>query len=449
ETSPRVVMSEKERLEATSLLSDAALMDRVRADLGELGVVGETTNLLVCYLATISRLCERPFGVLVQSSSAAGKSTLIDAVCSLVPPEDLVTFSAITSQALYYLGNGELSRKVLSIAEEQGAARAAYALKLLVSEGRLSIASTGKDRSTGRLATANYEVAGPVALVMTTTATDIDPELENRLIVLGVDENRSQTQAILDAQRRGATLGGLVARSARDDVRRRHANAQRLLVPFPVVIPDVTGEFPATATRHRRDHAKLLSIIAAVTMLHQFQREHHSVDVGDAVVTYLQATDDDVATGLELARLVLVRDHEHLAPQSARLLQAVIAHTAARAELLGFHPFEVGVTRRELRGLLGWSDTQVRAATDRLVALEYLVVTGGGRGRCRTYNYVDEVGAVRVTNAPVRGHRGRTSRAVSVGRTDEFVEFVRFGDHDTTPEVFDASYTKETSELLR
>jgi hypothetical protein len=34
---------------------------------------------------------------------------------------------------------------VLAVAEEQGAARASYALKLLVSEGRLSIASTGKD----------------------------------------------------------------------------------------------------------------------------------------------------------------------------------------------------------------------------------------------------------------------------------------------------------------
>jgi uncharacterized protein YPO0396 len=49
-------------------------------------VVGEETNLLVCYLATLSRKCERPFGVLAQSSSAGGKSTLVDAVTALVPP---------------------------------------------------------------------------------------------------------------------------------------------------------------------------------------------------------------------------------------------------------------------------------------------------------------------------------------------------------------------------
>jgi len=194
---PTPVMTDAERDDAMAWLTSPDLIGRLGADLAALGVVGEQTNLVVCYLATISRLCERPFGVVVQSSSAAGKSTLTDAVCSLVPSEDLVSLSAITSQALYYLGGGDLSRKVLAVAEEQGAARASYALKLLVSEGRLSIASTGKDRSTGRLATASYEIAGPVALVMTTTATDIDPELENRLVVLGVDEDASQTQAIL------------------------------------------------------------------------------------------------------------------------------------------------------------------------------------------------------------------------------------------------------------
>lgn len=95
----------------------------------------------------------------------------------------------------------------------------------MVTEGRLSIASTGKDTVTGKLRTRSYDVAGPVALVLTTTATDIDPELANRLIVLGVDEDRAQTRAILAAQRRSATLDGLVARVAREKVIARHRNS--------------------------------------------------------------------------------------------------------------------------------------------------------------------------------------------------------------------------------
>jgi hypothetical protein len=425
---PTPTMSEQERAEAMAWLSDPELLERLGADLSALGVVGEQTNLLVCYLATISRLCERPFGVLVQSSSAAGKSTLSDAVCSLVPGEDLVSLSAITSQALYYLGGGDLSHKVLAVAEEQGASRASYALKLLVSEGRLAIASTGKDKSSGRLSTTSYEITGPIALVMTTTSTDIDPELENRMVVLGVDEDAVQTQAIVEAQRRAVTVDGLRARTTRQHLRQLHANIQRLLFPFPVVIGDMAAAFPATATRHRRDHAKLLSIISAVTVLHQHQRARKSLTVGETTVIYLEATPDDVATGLALAAVVLMRRTDNLSPQAARLLQVVLDHANAMAKELGCEPNDVSVTRRQLRGLLGWSDMAVRAATDRLVTLEYLVVAGGGRGRCRTYTYVPEMAQVRGPDGPVRPPAAPTAQVSSPGGTDEFVQLVGLGE---------------------
>jgi hypothetical protein len=59
----------------------------------------------------------------------------------------------MTGQLLFYMGEADLAHKVLAVAEEEGAERAAYALKLLQSEGELSIASTGKDNATGRLVT--------------------------------------------------------------------------------------------------------------------------------------------------------------------------------------------------------------------------------------------------------------------------------------------------------
>jgi DNA primase len=383
---PLPEMTDAERTAATELLGQPDLMSRVTTDLGSLGVVGEETNLLVCYLATVSRLSDRPFGVLVQSSSAAGKSTLAEAACSLVPDEDLVSLSALTTQALYYLDEGQLAHKVLSVAEEQGSHRASYALKLLVSEGRLSIASTGKDRSTGKLSTARVEIAGPVSLIMTTTAAEIDPELENRLVVLGVDENEMQTRAIQAAQRQAASLDGLLFKTTRNHLRQLHRNVQRLLAPYPVVIPDFEVEFPANAPRHRRDHAKLLSIITAVTLLHQHQREVMTTDVGGVKVTYLQAIEDDVALGISLAAQVLMRDGDRLSPATRQVLDVVERHAGAQAGRTGSATPPTGITRRQIRERLGWSDKTVRTATDRLVALEYLVASTGGRGRLRTYH---------------------------------------------------------------
>ncbi|MBK6515461.1 MAG: hypothetical protein IPG04_15425 [Polyangiaceae bacterium] len=115
--------------------------------------------------------------MVIQSSSAAGKSSLMDAVLSLMPEEERVQYSAMTGQSLFYMSGQDLKHKVLAIVEEEGAERASYALKLLQSEGELTIASTGKDPATGRLVTHTYRVEGPVSIMLTTTAIEVDEEL--------------------------------------------------------------------------------------------------------------------------------------------------------------------------------------------------------------------------------------------------------------------------------
>src|SRR5262249_8082037 len=90
--------------EAMALLRDPRLLDRVVADFETCGVVGEQTNKLVGYLAAVSRKLEEPLAVVIQSSSAAGKSSLMDAVLAFVPEEERVSYSAMTGQSLFYMG---------------------------------------------------------------------------------------------------------------------------------------------------------------------------------------------------------------------------------------------------------------------------------------------------------------------------------------------------------
>ena len=252
---------------------------------------GEVDNALIAYLAATSRLLDTPLAVVVQSGSAGGKSTLTDAVLSLMPDEQRLAVSAMTGQSLFYLGETELAHKILSVAEVEGAERAAYALKLLQSDGHLSIASTGKDPVTGALVTKTYRVQGPVALFLTTTAPSLDDELANRCVVLGVEEDQAQTRAILAAQRHAQTLGGLLAKTEREAVRTLHANAQRLLEPVVVVNPLAPSlSFADGRTRARRDQAKLLTLIRAVALLHQHQRPRKRLVRNGVEVVYLEAT---------------------------------------------------------------------------------------------------------------------------------------------------------------
>ncbi len=306
---------------------------------------------------------------MVQSSHSAGKSTLADAVASLVPPEDQVSYSALTGQALYYLGAGGLTHKVLCVAEEEGASKAVYAIKLLVSSGHLAIVSTGKDADTGKLVTKTYEVQGPVALLMTTTAPMVDEELASRLVAITVSESVSQTRAIHCAQRTAYSAAGLAAKASREAITSRHHNAQRLIEPMPVVIAMADElAFSDATTRSRRDHDKYLSLIAASALLHQHQREVKTVNADSGVISYVEATSDDVALADRLAMGVIIRDCSDLPPVTAALLSSL-------ASWAGTEPF----TRRAAREALGLGDTQLKVHLARLVELEYALCLHSGR----------------------------------------------------------------------
>jgi hypothetical protein len=273
-----VSLTDEDTQAALDLLRSPDLLSRIERDFTRCGVVGEATNKLVGYLAAISRKLDAPLAVTIQSTSAAGKSALMDAVLAFVPEEDRVKYSAMTGQSLFYLGETDLQHKVLALVEEEGASRAAYALKLLQSEGELTIASTGKDPVTGELRTREYRVQGPVMILFTTTAIDLDEELLNRCLVLSVDEGREQTRAIHEIQRGKRTLQGLVAKAEKQSLQRLHQNAQRLLQPLAVVNPYSRHlTFVDDCTRTRRDHEKYLTLIDAIALLHQHQRPIRSV----------------------------------------------------------------------------------------------------------------------------------------------------------------------------
>lgn len=388
-----VTLTDAEREAALELLGDPRLVERIADDVARTGVVGEATNAVVAYLAAVSRKLDTPLAVIVQSTSAAGKSALMEAALALVPPEDRISYSAMTGQSLYYMGERDLAHKVLAVAEEEGAARAAYALKLLQSEGALSIASTGKDATTGRLVTHEYRVAGPVAIFLTTTAIDVDEELLNRCLVLTVDEDRDQTRAIQAAQRARQTLPGLLAEVERSAVVKLHQDAQRLLRPLLVANPYAPQlSFADERTRTRRDHMKYLTLIRAIALLHQHQRPIRTTLHGGQRLTYIEVVPADIALANRLAHEVLGRSLDELAPQTRRLLTVVEELVVTGCEATSVPRTEFRFTRRDVREHCGWSDFQVRTHLDRLVALEYVLVHRGGRGQSFVYELLYDGG---------------------------------------------------------
>ena len=375
-----VTLTPEEREEALTWLREPNLIGRLRAAFHHAGIIGEETNTLVAYLAGVSRKLERPLAIIIQSASAAGKTTLMDAVLSFFPEEERVKYSAMTGQSLYYLGETSLKHKILAVVEEAGAERASYALKLLQSEGELTIASTGKDPATGKMVTQEYHVEGPVMIFLTTTAIDLDEELQNRCLTLAVDESAEQTQRIHRLQRERRTLAGLVAHQERTDLLKKLRNAQRLLSPLAVVNPFAPALTFATArTRNRRDHEKYLTLIDAIALLHQHQRQRGQHPVNDHSIDFIEVTLEDIALANELSPEVLGRSLDELPPQTRRLLGHIRELVKKKRQPRGAK-VAPAFSRRELREVCGWSLTQVRVHLERLLELEYLAIRHGRLG---------------------------------------------------------------------
>jgi hypothetical protein len=158
------------------------------------------------------------------------------------------------------------------------------------------------------------------------------------------------------------------------------------LKPLKVVNPYAEAlTFLDERTRTRPDHVKYLSLIDAIALLHQHQREIKQQTHRGKVIEYIEATAADIALANRLAHEVLGRSLDELPPQTRRMLGGLCALVAERMQAQSLTRNEVRFTRREIRERLGLSDTQARIHLDRLVQLEYVLTHGGRNGQRFVY----------------------------------------------------------------
>jgi DNA primase catalytic core len=373
-------MQASDREDALSMLRDPNLLARLRDDFAAIGCVGEEASMLVGYLAILSRKLPEPMSVLFCARSGAGKSTMQDRLCELVPPEDLIKYTRITGQALFYKDVDALVHKLLAIDEEEGAAEAAYSLRNLQSGGYLSVSATRTDPQTGKQRAEDYRVNGPTSIFLTTAHPEaLDYETRNRFVMLTVDESKEQTRRILERQRWSETLEGLVAREQREVILRRHRDAQRLIESLRIVIPESLGlSFPTGRLILRREHKKYIALIKAIALLHQHQRDRKRAAVGATQVEYIEATREDAELARALASSLLRRNLDELAPPTRSLARDIGELVAAKRKADG--QSDETFDRKELQIATGLSAWHIRTYLAQLLEYEYIApIAGGGR----------------------------------------------------------------------
>ena len=288
------------------LAAQPRILDEFLGRLARLGHVGEQLVSCVLFLAIVSRHLERPVSVVLKGVSAAGKSFTAEQVLRLFSPEAHYAMTGMSERALVY-SDESLAHRMLVIYEASGLSGefASYLVRSLLSEGQLVYTTVIGTEHGPKAVTIERE--GPTGLIITTTALDLHPENETRLLSLTLTDTPEQTTAVMLAAARDTTDA--------PDLSDFHALDQWLsLGPRSVAIPfavDLARTVPPIATRLRRDFRQVLSLIRAHALLHQATRE---TDEDGRVV----ATLEDYAVVRELVIEALSEGVEAIVPTIVR-----------------------------------------------------------------------------------------------------------------------------------
>lgn len=125
---------------------------------------------------------------------------------------------------------------------------------------------------------------------------------------------------------------------------------------------------------------KYLTLIQAIALLHQHQRPVREVQHRGKPVRYIEVVESDIALANRLAAEVLGRTLDELPPQTRRLLGIVHRWVRDECAAQAIRRHKLRFTRRQLRAVTGWGDTQLKVHLGRLAEMEYVLAHRGTPG---------------------------------------------------------------------
>jgi DNA primase catalytic core len=370
----------EERELGMSFLTNPNMFDEILKDTEILGYVGEDLNKILLYLAASSRILDDPISVMIVSQSAAGKSMLVSTIEKLLPPEDVISVTSLSDQALNYIVS--MLHKFFNLGEAVHSEQVEHQIRDMLSLHVLSRLVATKDEKTGRTTTELKKTPAIVAAVMTTTRQNINPENASRFFVINTDESKEQTRRIHAAQRGKYTLEQYrINNEVTPDIIRKHQAAQRLLKKIAIANDFMQYlDFPDTIMRVRRDHARFIDLIACVCFLRQYQKELKNNGSFD----YIECNIEDYRIAYNImVNGVLASSMIELPKSAVELYESIRSYARETAKEKHLKPEEVSFTQRDIREQTGYGQTWIKMNMRLLVDYEYITIARGGRERAK------------------------------------------------------------------
>ncbi len=375
--------------------NDSNLLDSIKRNHLNPKISGEDNNKQLLFLVCASAFTKNPLSAIIKGPSGAGKSHLVNRVLDVFRKMGIVIeFSRITGAYLENMAKREnpvtkperrkedtaaqyeerynlyreelrkprridLTGKILFIDELRGIQNA-QAPKLLISEGRLRLGTVINGEPV------EIEVKGTPVIITTTTLTVLDdPEFENRVIPIQIDEGEDQTERVLEfeAQQYEDPAEDLTESQRTQTLVDFFGN----LKPYGVANPyagKLAKDYPKKNIEARRDYRKLMNLSNVVTWLYQYQR----VDFKKGLDIVFVAELKDLETVKQLALGPLRESLAGISDKEDAILQVL-------KQNLGPMPVKTiyTATRKLTRKGEEWTRKRVKRLTDEGYAEEHEV----------------------------------------------------------------------------
>ena len=371
------LLEKKERRSAMDFLKAKHLLRNTNRYIGQSGVIGEETNRLLMYLIFTSRKMENPLHCVSFGSSGSGKTDLQSKVADLIPDEDKLSLTSLSSNSFYYFKRNELKNKLVLIEDLDGADDVLYPLRELQSKKIISKSVVQKSLG-GQGKTTNLVVEGPVSVAGCTTKESLYEDNSNRSFLLYIDESEEQDERIMSYQRKMSA--GKINYQDEMDAQVLLKNVQRLLQPIRVINPFAEYlTLPKSVFKRRRTNAHYLQFIEAVTFYHQHQRDkQYDTETGEE---YIETTLDDIKMANDLIKEILLRKSDPLNGATRNYLERLKVYLRMKKEEM--------FTNSEIRKNLRIAESTLRRYHTLLVQEGYIKKQETPVGSSYSYVIVD------------------------------------------------------------
>lgn len=358
--------------QAMSFLQKPDLLSRIDRLIEAAGIIGEQAGRMTAFVIASSYKMPFPMHGLIQASSGNGKSHLINTVGSLMPPEDVINLSRITSRSLYNYQQDELMYKFIVIQDEDGMdEESLYALRELQSAGFIA-SSTSSKNSFGRHRSRVTRVNAHFASLMASTKNEVYTDNESRSIQIGIDESEEQTERIISYGNK--IRSGIIQTEDSTSARHILRNAIRLLKPRQVINPFAhLIKLPVEAKMRRRLNNQFQDFVAQITLLNQYQREE---DEKGRIITDKQ----DVIDAVNIFFSSIMFKVDELDSSTRQVFDQIKAYVLKQPKGKKYE-----FSRKEIREHLRIKNTKSFELINYLRDLEYIYVSSGSANRGYKY----------------------------------------------------------------